>query len=311
MEFSRSRLSDRLVMLSIAHHVSNDNGEAFPSVATIARECNISESQVHASLKNNRKTGELDFSVAASKYGTNIYRLPKFLDWFETIHPDAARLRARTSRRAAAPAGQGVQTLDRYRIEVQNAPLNSAPELSGTRAVTGAVAAPIDQAKYIEPRARRERIERPDHRILEISEKKQLPGAETSKKKQILATKGSDRYPSDPLRAELWDGIHRKKVFGAFFDARRLSPRQQVQDCIQAGVTLLMTNRVAKMKIVRAEDLAIAARKRLAEIEPALASIGDFDRRETETVAAVLHALVESAAEFLHRSGEPTLFALA
>jgi hypothetical protein len=38
-----------------------------------------------------------------------------------------------------------------------------------------------------------------------------------------------------------------------------------------------------------------------------LASIGDFDRRETETVAAVLHALVESAAEF----GEATLFALA
>jgi hypothetical protein len=47
------------------------------------------------------------------------------------------------------------------------------------------------------------------------------------------------------------------------------------------------------------------------ELEPALASIGDFNRREAETVAAVLHALVASAAEVLLKSSEPTVFALA
>jgi hypothetical protein len=86
MEFSESKLATRLVLLAIAHRVSNDNGEAFPSVATIAREANVSESSVHASLLALVEKGELEIDREASQYGTNVYKLPKFLVWIEGLH---------------------------------------------------------------------------------------------------------------------------------------------------------------------------------------------------------------------------------
>jgi Helix-turn-helix domain len=87
MEFSESRLADRLVLGAIAHRVSNDSGEAYPSIPTIAREANVSESTVYESLTNLQKLGEVDWEKAASPLGTNLYKLPKFRDWMETLHP--------------------------------------------------------------------------------------------------------------------------------------------------------------------------------------------------------------------------------
>jgi hypothetical protein len=87
MEFSESRLADRLVLGAIAHRVSNDSGEAYPSVPTIAREANVSESTVYESLQNLFELGELEWEKAASPLGTNLYRLPKFKAWMETLHP--------------------------------------------------------------------------------------------------------------------------------------------------------------------------------------------------------------------------------
>ena len=325
MEFSRSRLSDRLVMLSIAHHISNDTGEAFPSVATIARESNISESQVHASLRKNRTTGELDFSVAASQYGTNIYRMPKFLDWHASIQRDAGRTRRETQRGANSaplPSAKCAGAEQRMgtdsapggcRFEVQRERVKSAPELSVIKAVSG-VAAPIDQAKYIEEHAVvTEKLERPDKPVFQISGLKEMPGADVPKRKQLLTTKGSDRYPGDPLRAGLWDGIHRKKIFNTFFDARSLSPRDQLRDCVRAAVTSLMENRKAKFLAARIEDENLEAavlKKFPAEALCSLALISDFSRREDLTAEAILNAVVESAAERLRNPIQHPLFAM-
>jgi hypothetical protein len=87
MEFSESRLADRLVLGAISHRVSNDSGEAFPSVPTIAREANVSESTVYESLEKLKRIGELEWDRAASPYGSNVYRLPKFLAWMKSLHP--------------------------------------------------------------------------------------------------------------------------------------------------------------------------------------------------------------------------------
>ena len=87
MEFSESRLADRLVLGAIAHRVSNDSGEAYPSIPTIAREANVSESTVYESLEKLKLIGELEWEKAASPLGTNLYRLPKFRAWMETLHP--------------------------------------------------------------------------------------------------------------------------------------------------------------------------------------------------------------------------------
>jgi hypothetical protein len=123
MEFSESRLSDRLVLLAIAHRVSNDNGEAFPSVRTIARESRLSESSVHAAERRLSTRGELEIEVGASEYGTNIYRMPKFLSWFLTLHgPQVGAKSVPHKRRSCTP---GVQTTFEMRPQ-------SAPEPSET-----------------------------------------------------------------------------------------------------------------------------------------------------------------------------------
>lgn len=93
LEFSEARGADRLVMIAIAHRVSNDDGQAFPSVARIAREANLSERAVHYSIEALVKSGELEVQLNASKYGTNIYRLPKFNLWVQTLHPPGCKVR--------------------------------------------------------------------------------------------------------------------------------------------------------------------------------------------------------------------------
>lgn len=87
MEFSESQLAARLVLGAIAHRVSNDSGEAYPSIPTIAREANVSESTVYEALDKLYDLGEVDWEKAASPLGTNLYRLPKFRAWMETLHP--------------------------------------------------------------------------------------------------------------------------------------------------------------------------------------------------------------------------------
>jgi hypothetical protein len=87
MEFSESKLAARLVLGAIAHRVSNDNGEAYPSIPTIAREANVSESTAYQALLKLVEIGELELETAASPLGTNVYRLPKFRAWMETLHP--------------------------------------------------------------------------------------------------------------------------------------------------------------------------------------------------------------------------------
>ncbi len=87
MAFSESRLADRLVMLAIAHRISNDDGDAWPSVATIQKEANISERQVYDSIKSLGLIGELTIREEASERGTNRYHMPKFLAWWTTQVP--------------------------------------------------------------------------------------------------------------------------------------------------------------------------------------------------------------------------------
>ena len=80
-------------MLAIAHRISNDNGEAFPSVATIGREANLSERSVHYSLRSLESLGELQISLNSSRFGTNTYKFPLFLAWVQSLHPVQSKRR--------------------------------------------------------------------------------------------------------------------------------------------------------------------------------------------------------------------------
>ena len=107
MEFSQSRLADRLVLGAIAHRISNDSGEAWPSIATIAREANLSERSVHYSIRALSAMGELEISQGKTRMGTNTYRMPRFLAWVQTLHPGG---RVQSAHRGVQSTTKGVQS---------------------------------------------------------------------------------------------------------------------------------------------------------------------------------------------------------
>lgn len=128
MEFSESRLADRLVLLAIAHRVSNDSGAAFPSVATICREANLSERQVQYSIKSLEKLGELQVKRSGSEIGTHLYRMPKFIAWMQTLHPAKSAPGAKRAPAKFVPGGakqheqNAPEPKDNHHIEASGKP---------------------------------------------------------------------------------------------------------------------------------------------------------------------------------------------
>jgi hypothetical protein len=86
--YSESRLSDRLVMFVIAHHVSDEEGEAHPSIKTICKETRLGRSTVVESIYSLARVGELTI-VRGGKFrgDSNSYTLPKFNLWVQSLAP--------------------------------------------------------------------------------------------------------------------------------------------------------------------------------------------------------------------------------
>lgn len=75
LESSQATLCDRLVLIAIANHTDAHDANAFPSVATIAREARVSTSKVHQSIRSLTALGELQWTGRLSAHGTRIYRV--------------------------------------------------------------------------------------------------------------------------------------------------------------------------------------------------------------------------------------------
>lgn len=83
LDFSASRLGARLVLLAIANYVSNDDGEAWPSVETIAEKSGLERSNVFRNLQELERIGELKIVTGGKgPKDTNTYQMPLFLDWY-------------------------------------------------------------------------------------------------------------------------------------------------------------------------------------------------------------------------------------
>lgn len=119
--FSESRLADRLVLNVIAYHVSNDTGDAWPSIATIVEESALSERQVYDSIKVLTAMGELLVRDEPSERGTNRYHMPKFFAWLQEVHPAKSAGGAKSA--SCKPSKMQVQSL-------HSAPAKSADESS-------------------------------------------------------------------------------------------------------------------------------------------------------------------------------------
>lgn len=111
LEHSRSRLAARLVLIAISHRVSNETGEAWPSVETIAKEACVSKRSAQLAFQKLRELGELEVIEADSRYGTNTYRLVGFVrdrgvknqvSGVQSSHPQGCNLRQRGVKNTAS-----------------------------------------------------------------------------------------------------------------------------------------------------------------------------------------------------------------
>jgi hypothetical protein len=87
---SKQRGSALLVLLAIADF-ANDDGEAWPSIRSLAKKARMSERNVNHILRE-KLSGEVEIRVNGSKFRTNLFRLPidrDANDTLKTFHPDA------------------------------------------------------------------------------------------------------------------------------------------------------------------------------------------------------------------------------
>lgn len=75
LTLSKMRLGARLVLLAIANHANAEGLDAWPSVASIAREAGLSESQAHRGIRAAVLAGELRVQVGSGPHATNVYQI--------------------------------------------------------------------------------------------------------------------------------------------------------------------------------------------------------------------------------------------
>lgn len=73
-EFSRNRGNDLLMLLAIADF-SDDDGNAYPSVQTLAEKCRMKSRNANLILASLRQSGELEIRQNEGPSGTNRYRI--------------------------------------------------------------------------------------------------------------------------------------------------------------------------------------------------------------------------------------------
>jgi len=72
---SKLTRSVKALLLQIAHYSGDDGTGAYPSIATLQKDCGISPSTVHRALKEARQSSELAIQYNLGTNGTNLYRI--------------------------------------------------------------------------------------------------------------------------------------------------------------------------------------------------------------------------------------------
>lgn len=72
---SKQSGTNLLMLLAIADF-ADDDGRAYPSVASLARKCRMKPRNAQTILANLRESGELTIRVGSGPKGTNLYRIP-------------------------------------------------------------------------------------------------------------------------------------------------------------------------------------------------------------------------------------------
>ena len=153
-------------------------------------------------------------------------------------------------------------------------------------------AARIDSAKHIEgcpSPALENPVQQPSISFTEIAAKKKHT---------------APAWVKGELAEDLYRGIHNKKIADAFFDARALSPAEQLLTCITVAVTGLVTARVARLKVLSAAEIEARAFQKLVGGLETLACVKDFETRRQQTTRAVTRVVVEQCVRMLEHGNE-------
>jgi hypothetical protein len=107
---------------------------------------------------------------------------------------------------------------------------------------------------------------------------------------------------NDDQRKHLEDGIFRKKIDAAYFDANRarMKPNDCVREALKAGVVSLMSNRSVELRGLRDKDLEANAWERLRPGLDALREVKD----SRHVIHAVTNCLTSVAFEFWQRQND-------
>ena len=88
LDSSESVGTARVVLIILAGFLNYETLEAYPAEVTIARLANVDERTVRRAFTKLKQAGELEITSRASTYGTNVYRLPRYIEYRTTLSRD-------------------------------------------------------------------------------------------------------------------------------------------------------------------------------------------------------------------------------
>jgi len=114
------------------------------------------------------------------------------------------------------------------------------------------------------------------------------------------------KRPADPVRGDLYGGIHWKRIENVFFDARHLPFKEQLVAAVGVATTDLVLNRTGKTMVLQATDIEKVATEKLFDGLETLRSVSDFTHRARLSRDAIGNAVIWAAAKLLEASEQPT-----
>jgi hypothetical protein len=122
--------------------------------------------------------------------------------------------------------------------------------------------------------------------------------AATQKLSESLQDSEKKKHPIPPwvhgdVAETLWRGIHNRKIAAVFFDACRLTPHEQLRDCIHAAVDSVFNSRTATLMSLDADEVARSALQDAARGLAVLSLLSSFEARQKHTVDLATRTVID------------------
>jgi hypothetical protein len=262
---------EKFVLLAMADHARDDGTGCYPSLGRLARKTSLSERGVRKVIRR-LESRHLLASKGKSKGGRGVtveYDLklekaePRSVFKRQTRNVSASETRNVSAEKAEPGSAESLRTLE---------PEPVAARVLGAKQIEG-------QEKAVQP-----------FLLTELAGKKLKPNHRPP-------------WVRGELAEDLYRGIHGKRIADAFFDARLLNAREQIASCVSVAVTSLVTARVARLKVLSADEIEKCAIAKLLGGLTTLEMVKDFEARSRHAVQTVTRVVIDVCVRMLKGSG--------